>query len=281
MISMREVQLRRMFAGAHARPPRRRPLPLQAQPNTVRLAYLTALVAVLRRAQDLVDKRLVPELPSLVAAAAVVHDAPAADYPLRIGELVDELADEFLEEFPTERLQRLAEQFAVRTSRQQREELGKQLKASVGVDLWAEPHLDPKLEAWAAANAELVTSVAEKYFTEIKNTTISALRSGRRAEDVADELQERFDISETRAALIARDQISKLHGELNRARQEEVGVEEYVWRTVGDERVRDSHEARNGRTYRWDKPPADGHPGEPINCRCSAEPKLDEILAAL
>jgi SPP1 gp7 family putative phage head morphogenesis protein len=280
VISLSEVKLRRMFTGQHVRPQRRRPLPLQAQPNTVRLAYLHALGAVIGRAHELVDEQLVPKLPELVAAAALVHDAPS-DYPMLVGGLVDGITEEFLEEFPTERLTRLAAQFADRTSRQQREELNKQLHACLGIDLWAEPQLGAKLETWAAANAELVTSVSEKYFVEIKNATLQGLRSGQRAEDVAELLQERFDVCETRAVLIARDQVSKLHGELNRARQTEVGLEEYVWRTVGDERVRDSHDAREGRTFRWDAPPVDGHPGEPINCRCTAEPKLDALLEQL
>lgn len=282
MISAREVQIRRMFTGAHLRPHRRRPLPLQAQPNSVRLAYLTALSAVIGRARELVDAQLVPKLPELVTAAAQVHDAIArGDYPAFVGRLVDDISHEFFELFPTERLTRLAAQFADRTSRQQREELGKQISAALSIDLWAEPKLGEKLEAWAAANAELVRSVNEKYFVDIKNATLQALRTGQRAEDIADLLQERFDITETRAALIARDQIGKLHAEVNRARQQEVGVDEYVWRGAMDERERPEHRAREGKTFSWSKPPPDGHPGEPVNCRCTAEPKLDELLANL
>jgi SPP1 gp7 family putative phage head morphogenesis protein len=46
----------------------------------------------------------------------------------------------------------------------------------------------------------------------------------------------------------------------------------YVWRTVGDERVRLSHAANDGRMFAWDEPPATGHPGEDFGCRCRAEP---------
>jgi len=45
----------------------------------------------------------------------------------------------------------------------------------------------------------------------------------------------------------------------------------YVWRTMGDEKVRDLHAAREGKVYNWNLPPEGGHPSEDYNCRCWAE----------
>ena len=45
----------------------------------------------------------------------------------------------------------------------------------------------------------------------------------------------------------------------------------YIWRTVGDNRVRSEHAVRDGKTFSWDNPPDGGHPGEAPNCRCTAE----------
>jgi len=45
----------------------------------------------------------------------------------------------------------------------------------------------------------------------------------------------------------------------------------YIWRTVGDGKVRSAHAKRNGKTFSWDAPPEGGHPGEAYNCRCRAE----------
>jgi hypothetical protein len=45
----------------------------------------------------------------------------------------------------------------------------------------------------------------------------------------------------------------------------------YIWKTVGDEKVRGSHAVRNGQTFRWAEPPEGGHPSEDYNCRCWAE----------
>ncbi|MBL4692769.1 MAG: hypothetical protein JKY92_05515 [Magnetovibrio sp.] len=50
----------------------------------------------------------------------------------------------------------------------------------------------------------------------------------------------------------------------------------YIWHTVGDGKVRSSHEDRDGKEFSWDEPPGGGHPGEAYNCRCSAEDIVDK-----
>ena len=64
---------------------------------------------------------------------------------------------------------------------------------------------------------------------------------------------------------------------LDESRQREAGVCQYIWGTVGDERVRDSHEANEGQVFSWNNPPETGHPGEAENCRCSADPVVDGL----
>jgi hypothetical protein len=49
----------------------------------------------------------------------------------------------------------------------------------------------------------------------------------------------------------------------------------YVWLTSGDEKVRPSHAANDGKIFYWSDPPSTGHPGEDINCRCVAVPYAD------
>ena len=108
-----------------------------------------------------------------------------------------------------------------------------------------------------------------------------------RAEVIAKRWRERglplkFGTIEGRAKVIARDQVGKLNGQLTQARQQALGITEYVWRTSRDQRVRDAHADRDGRRFRWSTAPADGHPGHPVQCRCVAEGviDLDQIAAS-
>jgi len=52
----------------------------------------------------------------------------------------------------------------------------------------------------------------------------------------------------------------------------------YIWRTTGDDKVRPSHAANEGKIFAWAKPPATGHSGEDYNCRCTAEPYISPFL---
>ena len=71
---------------------------------------------------------------------------------------------------------------------------------------------------------------------------------------------------------IVRDQNSKVISGLNQVRQQQLGITQYVWRSVQDERTRPTHAANDGRTFEWGSPPADtGHPGDDVMCRCLAE----------
>lgn len=73
-------------------------------------------------------------------------------------------------------------------------------------------------------------------------------------------------------------------GLINQLRQQDLGIERYIWRSQDDAKVRDSHAEYDDQVFRWDEPPAGGHPGQAHNCRCYAEPvapgsRNDVILA--
>jgi SPP1 gp7 family putative phage head morphogenesis protein len=157
-----------------------------------------------------------------------------------------------------------------------------ELGAIIGIQpLDEEPWLTPALEAWNASNVQLIKNLAPRHMADVEDLVAETWRSGKRAEDLARDLQARLGISERRAMLIARDQIGKLNGQLQMVRQASYGVDGYIWRTSLDERVRQVHADREGERFGWGDPPPDGHPGMPIQCRCVAEPDIDAQLAEL
>lgn len=133
------------------------------------------------------------------------------------------------------------------------------------------------VDAWNRDNVRLIVSVPEQTYRQVEGVVRDGFRRGLRQEQIAKLIEERGVVAQSRARLIARDQVGKLNGQLTRARHEALGAKSYKWRTSLDERVRDEHAEREGQTFAWDAPPFDGHPGEPINCRCTAEPLFDEV----
>ncbi|MET0155760.1 MAG: phage minor head protein [Rickettsiales bacterium] len=57
-----------------------------------------------------------------------------------------------------------------------------------------------------------------------------------------------------------------------KAAKSEHPTSHYIWRTSGDDKVRPSHAANEGKIFAGEDPPETGHPGEDYNCRCIAEP---------
>jgi SPP1 gp7 family putative phage head morphogenesis protein len=137
-------------------------------------------------------------------------------------------------------------------------------------------------EAWVARNADLI-KVEPRLQRAIEEVLSAPLERGVRVEEIRKQLQERFGIEERRAQLIARDQTLKLAGQLQEERQTQAGIKRYVWTTSDDERVREDHAALDGTIQEWANPPVvdkrtgrRGHPGDDFQCRCSADPILDE-----
>ena len=148
-------------------------------------------------------------------------------------------------------------------------------QAIARVPLFRTPEARQRAEAWARENVSLITSIDARYFDDLERLFVGAIERGTNGDALRKILQERYGVSRSRAELIARDQIAKLNGQIAEARQRELGITEYRWSTVGDERVRESHAAKDGRIFRWSDPPADtGHPGQDFSCRCTAEPVL-------
>jgi SPP1 gp7 family putative phage head morphogenesis protein len=164
----------------------------------------------------------------------------------------------------------------------------KLIRSQYGVNPTAE---DPAayadlMEHWAFNNAALIKDIPIKTMKQIADMTTEALMSGQTQEDLSDDIynifDDRLDVTDSRCDLIARDQVAKLNGKLTSERQQDIGVDSYVWRTVGDERVREAHAEVDGQTFQWGNPPGDtdfNEPGEDYQCRCWAEPVLPEAMS--
>lgn len=152
------------------------------------------------------------------------------------------------------------------------------LRGAYGVDIvTAEPGIGPLMRVWEAENLRLIKSIPIQYLDNLQGRIVAAVARGESLRSLTAFVRDTYRLPMERAELIARDQIGKLNGRLTGYRQTNVGVSEYRWRGTLDARERDAHVAREGKVISWDTPPDDGHPGEPIRCRCWAEPVLPDL----
>jgi len=185
--------------------------------------------------------------------------------------------------FSTSALESLARTFADQVDTHQRVQHGKQVRAVFGADvLFAEPNVAAAAETFIVENVALIRNMPVKTLAEIEGIVTRGVPSGALHRDIASDIRTRIGMGKTRARVIARDQISKFYGQVARVRQGAMGVTHFIWRTAGDERVRDEHISLDGRRFAWATgAPGEGAPGEPVQCRCYADPDFDDLVGSL
>lgn len=137
-------------------------------------------------------------------------------------------------------------------------------------------------------NAELITTLPQDIAGRVTNYVQQESLKGRRASDIARDIQNMFpESSRAKASLIARTEVSKTSTALTRARAENIGIAWYEWVTSEDARVRSSHRIMDRVIVNWNDPPspekllgmknapAPYHAGNIYNCRCFPAPVVN------
>lgn len=265
----------RAVAPALYRPRRR--IPQQQQPDAIRLEYFNAILphvtparAAFADVRGEILRRLAEDRRDRMDAGGNWRD------------LVDGAATRAAAQFRPRELHDVATRFGRRTSEHQRRQLDAQVRAAVGVPLVSiERPVRDLVPLFAKTNVELIKTVPDRYFDRIAKDVTDAFESGMHPETLAERFVDLDDMLENDARRIARDQIGKLNAQLNQERQESLGVTGYTWRGVLDNRERDEHREREGQHFEWSDPPEDGHPGEPVQCRCYSEPDFSDMIGAV
>lgn len=175
-----------------------------------------------------------------------------------------------------------------------KQETEKVLARALGVDtayIMDDATVGKVIPSFADVAVALIKGDLDDFKSDIKNAVLKNIQ-GIPFEDgrsLTQEIKHLAGVTMERARLIARDQTHKINTGITQQRQQALGIEEYIWRTSQDQRVvgnpaglyprgnhvHGNHYERDGKKFRWDDPPFDGHPGYAINCRCTADPVID------
>lgn len=230
--------------------------------QTLLLRKLARLIAARRKAEAAAEKEAArgdaaaePDLADWLKVVEEVRVAYTAAFPPPEGEL-GALAKQ-LDLFTTGHVTRTIQTVAA-------------------IDIGKQPGLTKLYQTWTSGNVDLIKSIDAVHFDQIRDVVYDAVKTGKTTDRLIADLQERYSVTRSRAELIARDQVGKLNGQITMQRQVSVGVSRYKWMSSHDERVRASHRALDGEVFAWNDPPPEGHPGYPVQCRCSAIPVWDD-----
>lgn len=237
-------------------------------PKSPEVRYRKELNILVNKLKKDVEENIIPLLMSL--QAEYVNDA----YARTLEEAFNRLRNNYIN--INTNAQIVANSFVTNSDDTNKRRFYKAMESAVGINLQSivkGEDLEDILVATTRENVALIRSIPEEYFKKIETIVFSGTTQGNRASSMIQQIRKTGKVTTNRAKLIARDQSSKLNSALTQQRSQNLGVEEYIWRTAGDERVRDSHRSKNGKVFRWDDPPKDtGHPGQDVQCRCVAQP---------
>jgi len=259
-------------------------LPRLKEPRGVTRDYQTDIRKVLKRVKNLFGEFFLPQLARIlqdVESQRPSLDRMDSEISDRLAELFKKTRAFINERVSDNEISNIVQDNAVKINSFSRNQIISLYKQAFGVDIFiSEPWIATEMANFTMANVSLIKNVNESFLKSTENTVYEGMRRGLRHEEISKQIlsegmgdknfvsKSPFKTAETRANLIGRDQTNKFNGQLNELRQTSLGVKKYIWRTVMRENVRPEHEEREGKTFSWDNPPFDGHPGEPMSLLC-------------
>ncbi len=244
-------------------------------PLSIEALYLRALRRIVKGVSNKLASQLLPVLKQAEPEYVGIQDAALDDLVSRIlSDITNQIGN--LESHAST----IALQMADKTEAFNRRKFVSTINQAIGIridDIVNKEIALTTLQESVKTNVELIKSIPPEYLNQVQVAVTQGLS---RADDyfsIRESILEIGKSTRTRAKIIARDQVTKLNAALTEQRQQALGITEYVWDTAGDDRVRPSHKANNGKTFAWDSPPSTGHPGTEVLCRCIAVPKLDHL----
>ncbi len=279
MITLEQLVHRRRVLAVSRRRHRPRALPLAPPPRGAIVQHTALLHGISRELDEAIHAELAGM--GVVPARTDAADGDAAPRidPASIAARLRRLVAKILQR---KQLVAALDGIAGQVAAFSREQFQRQVRAALGIELpAANPDFFRVFRDFRARNTALITTMAEDKVSRVRRVLHEA-GVGTRVEEIAAKLQEQTGITDRHAALVARDQVLKLNGEVTEKRHQEAGVTQYIWRTSEDERVRESHRALDGTKHRYDQPPVvdrkrgrTANPGNDYQCRCTMEPVIE------
>jgi SPP1 gp7 family putative phage head morphogenesis protein len=157
------------------------------------------------------------------------------------------------------------------------------VKKAIGInvnDFISKAGLNSLMQEAINTNVELIQSIPVELLPQVKDVVAQSFSElGFDQANLRKQIDKRFNVTKSRAKLIARDQTNKTIGKMTEFRQKSLGITEYQWLGVDDSRERQTHLANNNKRFNYSNPPTlTGNPGQDYNCRCVAKGIITEKI---
>jgi len=270
-------------------------LPKPVAPNSAERDYLRYINKYVKLYIDLMRTGLEEIIPDLkeTAGKEMPQVRMDANVESRVRKLFDKIQAQLDDSFSDAMLRRWAKNMVGNVNRNSKKNTTRAIKAGYKKTgevpnfepLMQDGKLSPYFENVVDENVGLIRSIPLHRLEPFKNQLVAVITKDRSYSEIKKIIIKHFGATRARAALIARDQVGKLNGQLNKYRQQQLGAKRYIWRSSADARERKDHRRLNNTVQLWSRPPIvnrstgeRGHPADDYQCRCWAEMVLEDIL---
>lgn len=184
-----------------------------------------------------------------------------------------------LKRFSNKRIERFVRDKLMRVNQRNANMLYGGLEKQMGInasELLASEGLQQNLNALIMETAQWAKKLRDETLELYVANTLRVMSQGGSLESLLSEFDGLEEKRKDHARFTARNQINNFNALVGKARVQNLGIEEAVWETAGDERVRPCHQARDGKTFKLSEglySSCDGKtllPGIDYNCRCTS-----------
>jgi len=183
-----------------------------------------------------------------------------------------------LKKYSDGRIGKLIKKILMSVERKNANALYTQVEGITGINatqLYNEEGLKSTINAYLAETEAWVSKLRDDTLQMYSTNVLRAMSLGQGIDDIMKQFDGMAEKRQGHARMVARTQVATFNSLMNKTRAQNLGVEEAVWISGGDARVRKSHRDRDGKKFRLDKGLYSSIdkkwllPGTDYQCRCT------------
>ena len=212
-------------------------------------------------------------------------DAQTGNYAAVLTKLANKVSKDLTKRFNNKRIKELTTQVLSKNDKRAKKLFYENASKPLGIDPLTLMKKDGMKYDFNALVIETETWAQKLRDDTLEEYTANTLRSMTQGDSIETILEQYDGMAEKRknhAKFTARNQVANSNSIMNKTRAQKLGITKAVWVTSGDEAVRPSHEARNGKEFDLSVglySSVDGKtllPGTDYQCRCGYRMIIDD-----
>lgn len=213
-----------------------------------------------------------------VATVDKFADAQTGNFAAILLKLSKAAQKSILKQFGNDRIETISQQMLGKLDKKSKEEFYKRVAAKTGInvtDLIAKEGMKSTTNALVTETSQWIKTLRDDTFQKFTNNTLFAMSQGESLDTIVDQFDGIAYERKNHAQFLARNQVQNYNSVTTKIRAQNLGITKAIWETSGDERVRASHNDREGKEFDLAEgcfSSLDGLyllPGTDYNCRCT------------